>query len=108
MHPSCRAWLGGTPASWSSSDPAPTLTPAPVPETPALSAAAVPGVFADGTVDVDRLAAAHARVTTDRTYTWVFRLTRTEPDTGVRAVDGTRRIQVGPDFQSQDESAEPR
>ncbi|MFB6192134.1 MAG: hypothetical protein ABEI11_02300 [Haloarculaceae archaeon] len=82
---------------WSSApEPTRTLTPAPVPETPAISRAPVPGVSPGGSVDSRRLAAAHVAAIENRTYTWVFRMVRTDPERDERVVDATRRVQVGP------------
>ncbi|MFB6087174.1 MAG: hypothetical protein ABEJ85_01535 [Haloarculaceae archaeon] len=66
---------------------APTATLTPVPLSPADSTATdvpgdlPPGVFPDGTVDVERLKRAHAAALANRSYTWTFRehRTRTHP-----------------------------
>jgi len=83
---------------WSSpaADPTATLTPAPVPDTPVMSRAPVPGVAPNGSIDPRRLASAHAAVVDDRTYTWEFRMIRTDPQRGEPVVDATRRVRVGP------------
>jgi hypothetical protein len=91
------AGCSGGPGVWSSpgSEPTRTLTPAPVPETPALSLTSVPGVSPDGSIDTRRLARAHVSAVGARTYTWTFRLRRTDPQTGQRVVNATRRVRVG-------------
>jgi hypothetical protein len=72
--PGCNA-LGGSDA-----EPVETLTPVPVTadgstptSTPAPQSGSLPpGVSLDGTVDVDRLVAAHESALADRTYRWKF------------------------------------
>lgn len=93
----CSAFTGG------GSDPPDRETVTPVPitnsvtETPTVAGDPPPGVFANGTVDVDRLVAAHERQVANRSYTWEFQYSVDDEEDSPFTEGFTRRVEVGAD-----------
>jgi len=107
----CSALPGG-PAQ--SSESTPELTPAPVPARSATptpdtvpEAVLAPGIDADGSVDMERLARAHQSYLDTRSYTWRYGQTRTSQETDRTVANVTRRVERGPNATLVEDSGFP-